>query len=1023
MVPPPANVHRRFLSWHRPLLPQAVELLAEGWSGNGPLDLSDRLVIVPTRQSGRRLREALAGFAARRHAAVFPPRVMLPEALLAPAPADAAAAKLDSLLAWAQVFLAAEMDDFRAVFPVDPPARTVNWAMRLAEEFVRLQRSLAESGLRLSDVARRAGEGFPERERWEQIGELERRHDETLGRVGLCDAAASRIARASRETMVAMLAPEADGRLAGVRRVFVIGAPDPQPLALDALALLAAECPVEVVVFAPESEAESFDGWGRPRPEAWGERVLPLPDFAHHIHLCADPSTQAARISDLARRYENRDSVLAVGVADPDVLPLLESEFTRAGRPVFNPEGRARRGDRLFQLLEALGGLAREDGFAAVATLARCPDFIAYLATTLGNTFSAARFLRALDALHTRHLPPTLGEALRQAQREAERQERRADTEPSAEDEAPARAATASPSGAAAVGGRTRERTPFAELVPVLRLISELRDGLTHGSFVEGASRALTVIFGERRFRTSDADDSAMMEAADSWETVIRAVAASATRFGELASGEWWGIALGLYAESVRYDDKPADAVELQGWLELLWEDAPHLVVAGFNDGRVPDAIVGDPFLPESLRERLGLKTNAARFARDAYLLRALGAWRSSSGAAEAGAAAATGGRLDLLLGKTSAAGDPLRPSRLLLRCADAELPERITGLFRPVDAVRAAPAWRRAWRLRPPPAEPVTSVAVTGLRAWLACPFRFYLSRVLRMESVDPAKTELDVFDFGTLCHAALEAFGSDLTMRDVTDPAVVREFLLAQLEQAATRRFGPVLTLPLVVQLESARQRLARAADVQAETRADGWVIEQVERSFQIPIGGVTVTGKIDRIDRHEKTGAVRVLDYKTSDRPVNPEGAHLRGLRRDERAPAFARFVYNAREQVWTDLQLPLYLRAVAAMPELINAAALECGYFNLPKAAGETGIQPWVEYTRELDAAAWGCAEGVAAAIEAGEFWPPNETIRPEQDDFAALFHHGVAESVEWPDAARQAVPGGTSDQTPPAEASR
>jgi ATP-dependent helicase/nuclease subunit B len=41
--------------------------------------------------------------------------------------------------------------------------------------------------------------------------------------------------------------------------------------------------------------------------------------------------------------------------------------------------------------------------------------------------------------------------------------------------------------------------------------------------------------------------------------------------------------------------------------------------------------------------------------------------------------------------------------------------------------------------------------------------------------------------------------------------------------------------------------------------------------------------------------------------------------------------------------------------------------------------------------------------VAAAIRAGEFWPPNEHVRAEHDDFAALFHHGAAESVEWEEA--------------------
>jgi ATP-dependent helicase/nuclease subunit B len=73
---------------------------------------------------------------------------------------------------------------------------------------------------------------------------------------------------------------------------------------------------------------------------------------------------------------------------------------------------------------------------------------------------------------------------------------------------------------------------------------------------------------------------------------------------------------------------------------------------------------------------------------------------------------------------------------------------------------------------------------------------------------------------------------------------------------------------------------------------------------------------------------------------------------------------------------------------------------CGYFNLPKAAGETTLALWEDYTPGLHAAAMHCAEAACAAIRAGEFWPPNETIRAERDECAALFHHGVAGSVEW-----------------------
>jgi ATP-dependent helicase/nuclease subunit B len=196
--------------------------------------------------------------------------------------------------------------------------------------------------------------------------------------------------------------------------------------------------------------------------------------------------------------------------------------------------------------------------------------------------------------------------------------------------------------------------------------------------------------------------------------------------------------------------------------------------------------------------------------------------------------------------------------------------------------------------------------------------------------------------------------------------------------------------------MQVESARQRLAAAAAVQAQTRAEGWVIEAVERKFQLEIGGLTISGQIDRIDRHNVTGEIRVLDYKTSDQAARPESAHLRKARRDERAPEFARCSPDGEQiMVWSDLQLPLYLRALAAD----HPGPVSCAYFNLPKAVGETAIVRWEDYTPALAEAAWHCAEGVAAAIRAGEFWPPNENVDEQRDDFAALFHHGVAASVD------------------------
>ena len=158
MPSPSVHPRRHFLSWDQPWLRQAVAWLARGWDGNGPLDLSGALAIVPTKQSGRRLREALAEYAWERGGAVFAPRVMTPDTLVAQGSGPGVATRLQALLAWTEVFRAVDLAAFRNVFPIDPPVRNFPWALRLAQEFARLQATLAEAGLTLGDVPMAAGD-------------------------------------------------------------------------------------------------------------------------------------------------------------------------------------------------------------------------------------------------------------------------------------------------------------------------------------------------------------------------------------------------------------------------------------------------------------------------------------------------------------------------------------------------------------------------------------------------------------------------------------------------------------------------------------------------------------------------------------------------------------------------------------------------------------------------------------------------------------------------------------------------
>jgi ATP-dependent helicase/nuclease subunit B len=994
------------LPWTQPLPRQAAAWLAQGWSGDAPLDLHALLVVVPTRQSGRRLREALAAHAEARGQAVWPPRVVLPEDLLRlGAPTAGVASRLETLLAWIDVLRAVDLAEFREVFPIDPPARNFAWAQRLAGLLLHVQATLAEAGLRLADVpgrvAAKAGD-FPEAARWAQLAELERRSDAALAARGLRDAQAEKITFATAPT----LPP-------GIARIVVLATPDPLPLAIQVLAAHAHNVPVDVVVTGPPDEdaALLFDEWGRPRTDVWSRRSLAWTDFEERVHLCPDPAAQAGRVVALAGGYGQPAGALAVGVADPAVRPSLDNGLLRAGFAPFDPEGTPRRRGALHALLAALAEFAREPAFDAVAVLARCPDVLAWLQAELGGGFSPAQFLAALDELHTEHLPPTLEAACGYARHSLTL----AAADPAdagghgavsgqplnmGETPMPRLPAVASGTGvppvdssAMPVGAQSCPldtlRAPSlsrgcALLPRALDLLGELRALLTTGAFPANAAAALTRLFAARTFDLAQPAARGLADDAEAWRDVLMAVARAAAQFTGARENEWW--------ESSRGSFRREHAFRRQAGPTLSSCSAGSNCCGRMR--RISSSPVSTTVVcPRPWWAMRFCRSRCANSSASRRMPPVSPVTRISGATAAAGAAPRGQGveiwPLDLLVGKVSAAGDPLRPSRLLLLCDDAQLPARVRFLFREIESSRPSLPWRRAWKLRPRRlARPFASLNVTAFRDYLACPFRFYLKHGLGMEAVDPEKTELDARDFGNLCHAALQTLGEEPGLRDCTDEKVLREALLDRLRATVRARYGGLLTLPLVVQLESARQRLRKAAEVQARERAEGWVIERVEWKFPaapaLVFAGLAVRGKIDRIDRHEGTGAVRVLDYKTSDQPAAPRDAHCRRPRRDgadDARPAWARFTIGDRELVWTDLQLPLYLHALQVEGAGAAPGPVQCGYFNLPKAAGETAVTLWDDYSARVAGSGAAMRRGRGRGGGGGRILAAGRAIRP------------------------------------------
>jgi hypothetical protein len=287
---------RVFLGWDQPLL-----RLLTGWLLARGGDLSRLLVVVPTAQAGRLLRQSLA----EAGGALLAPRVVTPEHFFRPGDSSAVASRVEARFAWIDVLRGMPAGSAPALFPVEPVDRSFAWAAGVAQEIEKVRNVLAEGGK--SFVEARAFS--PEKDRWGDLIEVERR---VLGRFEkwrVVDPLAAKLQAADSFGL--------PGDCAGV---VIAGVPDPVPLALAVWKRLdAAKVPVTVLVHAPEEEVEMFDEWGRPS-EDWGKRPTPVPRA--RVHLVSGPPELAAKaVSCFAGTPSDQATV---GLCDPAFGPALE---------------------------------------------------------------------------------------------------------------------------------------------------------------------------------------------------------------------------------------------------------------------------------------------------------------------------------------------------------------------------------------------------------------------------------------------------------------------------------------------------------------------------------------------------------------------------------------------------------------------------------------------------------------------------------------------------------------------------
>ena len=116
---------------------------------SGAKSLAHVLVVVPTAQSARSLRLAIAE--AWSPAGVLPPKTAMAKDLLSGDDARVAT-KAEELEAMAQVLLDVDIDSIKALFPKPPAERSADWALDAAAQLLGVMSLLGEQAMTMGEV-------------------------------------------------------------------------------------------------------------------------------------------------------------------------------------------------------------------------------------------------------------------------------------------------------------------------------------------------------------------------------------------------------------------------------------------------------------------------------------------------------------------------------------------------------------------------------------------------------------------------------------------------------------------------------------------------------------------------------------------------------------------------------------------------------------------------------------------------------------------------------------------------------
>ena len=892
---------RIFLGWDKPLLELTADFLIKHHTDtDGCLNLQNVTVVMPGSRASNRLEEILADRARTlKNKAWYPPEFLtlesLPEKFYKRT--KTLANEMIRCFAWMEAIRQLNVKDtalrerLLSKMPTSFEAR-----LALAQMLDTLHYELAAEGLdfvHVAETCRKIG-AVNEIPRWGTLARLQKLYANDNPK-GYLDEHDFWDIQAARLYAIEKQEPQERERIrAKLQRenkiFYLTGLVDMNKLQKKILKNF--DLFMTSLVFAPETFKERFDEFGCLRTEAWCEAPLEIGDDT--IRIVMKPEHQAdtvlREIAALGNSYSSGQIV--IGVPDKEVIPFLQQRFVQAALPSRLIEGTSLKQTGVYRFLEVLSKFLKTNHYRDYAELIRHPDVELFLRQQVDSA-KHHNFIKQLDVFHKTCFPVFVPESWKSEN----------ETIVSLQDIWELVRQLLGLSAA----NKTQEERPLADWFTMLKTI-------------------LDRLYQDRQTTP---------QISEPLEMVLQKLESMKSSLKGLPERFTFTDSLQLFLSQIESEAIPPaelpGAIEMIGWLETAMDDTPIAIITGMNDGKIPSFTNSDMFLPDKLRQQLGLTDNRRRYARDAYYLNVLLETRKQKG------------KVVLIAGRRSTEGDPMLPSRFFFTSADArQVSQRIQRFFQEIppnipvrltsSLMPGSPDKHQFVVPRLPPlAEPIRKISVTAVKDYKECAYRFYLKHCLRLRKIDDTDTELGYDDFGTIIHKILYYFGAkDSPVRNSTSATEIKHFLDNRLNEHIRQCYGETPMSTVEIQIERVRERLAAFAEWQANRRTLGYEIADVEldltNTTPVMMAGIQLKGRIDRIDR--RGNELVVFDYKTSD--STPEEKHR-------------------RKSDWIDFQLPLYHYILRQSGYASSNDTIRLGYMTISKNVRNVGenIVDWSE----------------------------------------------------------------------------